>query len=137
MFHKNLKRLRTNKKLSQEEMATYLGITRQGYSKYENDKSEPSFEMLMKIANFFNVTIDQLIGYESTINTEPKDGKENISLSRVGLSKEDYDSLSTYQQTVLDWVTSKEDFSFYESPEELIDMIEQFELMYERMRKKE
>ncbi|MEV9641726.1 helix-turn-helix transcriptional regulator [Mammaliicoccus sciuri] len=62
MFSVRLKKLRTNKKISQQEMANYLGITRQGYAKYENNDSEPSYEILKKISLFFNVTTDYLLG---------------------------------------------------------------------------
>lgn len=66
MFSDRLRRLRINKKMSQQEMADILGITRQGYGKYESNKSEPSFEMLEVIADFFGVTIDYLLGRSHT-----------------------------------------------------------------------
>lgn len=62
MFPERLKRLRLKKKVSQQEMADLLGITRQGYAKYENNHSEPSFDVLQKISSFFDVTTDFLIG---------------------------------------------------------------------------
>lgn len=65
MFSERLKKLRTNKKLSQQAMADYLGITRQGYAKYENKDSEPSFEILHKISTYFNVTTDYLLGHSN------------------------------------------------------------------------
>lgn len=40
MFSKRLKNLRINKKLSQQFMADYIGITRQGYGKYEDGQPE-------------------------------------------------------------------------------------------------
>lgn len=59
--------------MSQQEMADFLGITRQGYAKYENNDSEPSFAMLEKIASFFGVTTDDLLGVRNTVNVAGKD----------------------------------------------------------------
>ena len=124
MFGKNLSSLRKSKGLTQYELAERLGFSRGQLANYEQGQREPDFESLQKIANFFDVSTDYLIGRTDNKNSETTNKKTSRELT-------------PYQQTVLDWVTSKEDFSFYESPEELIDMIEQFELMYERMRKKE
>ncbi|WP_252503234.1 helix-turn-helix domain-containing protein [Sporosarcina sp. Marseille-Q4943] len=73
MFSESLKALRKKKKMSQQEMADFLGITRQGYAKYESGESEPSFATLEKIALFFGVTTDDLLGFENTINVAGKD----------------------------------------------------------------
>ena len=70
MFPEILKRLRINKKRSQQEMADFLGITRQGYGKYENGGSQPSFEMLQKIADYFEVSTDQLFGRDDKQETK-------------------------------------------------------------------
>lgn len=64
MFADRLKKLRLNKKLSQQYMADLLGITRQGYGKYENEEknsSQPDFSTLKKLAEFFGVSIDYLV----------------------------------------------------------------------------
>lgn len=70
MFPERLKQLRNNKKDSQQTMADFLGITRQGYGKYENGGSQPSFEMLQKIADYFGVSSDYLIGRTNNPRTE-------------------------------------------------------------------
>lgn len=68
MFHERLKRLRKERNLTQQDMADFLGITRQGYAKYENGHAETDLETLKKLANFFNVTTDYLIG---NVDNEP------------------------------------------------------------------
>lgn len=68
MFHERLKRLRKERNLTQQDMADFLGITRQGYAKYENGQAETDLETLKKLANFFNVTTDYLIG---NVDNEP------------------------------------------------------------------
>jgi transcriptional regulator with XRE-family HTH domain len=57
-----LKSLRVQKGLKQYEVAKYLGVDKTTYSKYETGVSEPNFEILKKLALFFDVTSDYLIG---------------------------------------------------------------------------
>lgn len=60
----NLKKLREKKGVYQKDVAAYLGVERTTYVKYENGDSEPSFEMLGKLADYFDVSIDYLLGRE-------------------------------------------------------------------------
>ena len=57
-----LKELRTEHNRTQKEMAEMLGIDRTTYSKYESGASEPNIEMLSKLADFFSVSLDYLVG---------------------------------------------------------------------------
>lgn len=57
-----LKELRREKKATQEEIAKYLGIKKQSYSRYELDIAEPNIENLIKLADYFGVSVDYLIG---------------------------------------------------------------------------
>ena len=61
--------LRKSKKLTQEEMADILGVKLSTYQKYERDAISPSYETLCKIADFYGVTTDYLLGREPP---EPK-----------------------------------------------------------------
>ena len=62
MFHEQLKKLREKEEISREHLASSLGITYSALSKYETGKREPDFELLKKIAVYFNVTTDYLLG---------------------------------------------------------------------------
>ncbi|MFP9210935.1 helix-turn-helix domain-containing protein [Enterococcus faecalis] len=66
MFHIKIKELRNEKKLTQQEVADYLGITRPAYTAYESGKRQPDFESLQKLATLFNVTTDFLLGRNHT-----------------------------------------------------------------------
>ena len=66
MFHIKIKELRNEKKLTQQEVADYLGITRPAYTAYESGKRQPDFETLQKLATLFNVTTDFLLGRNHT-----------------------------------------------------------------------
>lgn len=78
---KNLRALRTERKLSQEEFGKRVNLSQQTVHKYETGKTEPDIATLILLANFFEVSVDYLIGntdirrrYEKTrtfdLNTE-------------------------------------------------------------------
>ena len=52
---------REGKNLSQEELAEYMGVSRQAVSKWENDISCPDIMMLPQLADFFHVSVDELL----------------------------------------------------------------------------
>ena len=62
VFSDKVKELRTSKNLTQEQLAKRLGITRAAISAYESGIRTPSYDLLSKIANIFNITIDSLLG---------------------------------------------------------------------------
>lgn len=62
MFGDRLKELRENKQLKQSDLANDLGIGRTTLSHYELNNREPDFNTLEKIANYFDVSIDYLLG---------------------------------------------------------------------------
>ncbi len=59
---KNLKKLRTEKRISQQHLASILGISQQSINKYENHNVEPDISILIAIAEYFDTTIDYLVG---------------------------------------------------------------------------
>ena len=76
-FCKTLKELRISCGLNQVQLAEKLSVTKQTVSNWENDNIAPSVEMLIKIANYFNVRVDYLLGRE-----------ENEVINVSGLSAE-------------------------------------------------
>ena len=61
VFGANLKLLRTRRGRSQEETAIALDVKRSSYSGYENGSAEPSFELLVRMSEYFKVSIDKLL----------------------------------------------------------------------------
>ncbi|SHI53709.1 helix-turn-helix domain-containing protein [Lutispora thermophila] len=59
-----IKELRTNHKISQEQMAEVLGTTRQRYSRIENGQVDISFVMIKKIANYLGIPMSQITSAE-------------------------------------------------------------------------
>ncbi len=66
----NIIRLRKQRKLTQEEMADHLGVTKASVSKWENGLSLPDILLLPQIASLFDVSVDELIGYTPQLSKE-------------------------------------------------------------------
>jgi transcriptional regulator with XRE-family HTH domain len=60
-LHKRIRELRINKSLTQKDLAAELGLDNKMISFYENGKSIPSIDILIKIARIFNVSVDYLL----------------------------------------------------------------------------
>lgn len=60
-FGEQIKKVRTEKGLTQEQFAVRLNVTRQAVSNWENDRNLPDIEMLILISEQFGVSLDQLI----------------------------------------------------------------------------
>jgi len=76
MLSIRLKALRTQQRKTQQEMADLLGITRQGYAKYENNLGEPDNSTLSKLADYFGVSTDYLLGRTDKIALTPQEKDE-------------------------------------------------------------
>ena len=59
-----LKYLRGLKGITQKEVSRAIGCSEVVYNRYENGEREPSIDMLIKLADFFGVTIDFLLGHD-------------------------------------------------------------------------
>ena len=62
IFQERLIEQRKLNKVTQRELAEHLQIAQPSYIRYENGTSEPSLENLVKLADFFDVSIDYLLG---------------------------------------------------------------------------
>jgi transcriptional regulator with XRE-family HTH domain len=71
-----LKTLREENKVTQEHLAEYLGVGRPTVAGYETKGKQPSYEILDKIANYFNVSVDYLLGRTDIKNSSILSAKE-------------------------------------------------------------
>lgn len=67
MLQKNLATLRKQKGMSQEMLARQLNVVRQTVSKWEKGLSVPDADMLIRIADLFDVSVSELLGDEITV----------------------------------------------------------------------
>lgn len=79
-INNRLKELRSAVGLNQSEMAEKLGVSVSSYQKYEREKNSimPSIEVLIKIAEFFGVSVDYLLGRENQSKSDNITSKETI-----------------------------------------------------------
>lgn len=80
MFNENMKALRKNKGLTQDELASRLNVVRQTISKWEKGLSVPDAEMLQKIADVLESDVSQLLG-------APIKQNENVDVIAEQLSR--------------------------------------------------
>ena len=80
-FGERLQQSRKHKGLSQRQAAEEFGITKVGYQNYEAGRRNPSLEMLPRLAKFFNVSTDYLLGLSD--EPQPPDKEEWAMLKQM------------------------------------------------------
>ena len=95
---KNLKSLRTEKGLSQQQLASVIGISQQSINKYENHNVEPDISTLIDLADYFETTVDFLIGRN---DTDSFDVTFELSKNEVNIIR-GYRRLNKTEQTFID-----------------------------------
>ncbi len=87
----NLKTVRKSdpRKLTQKDVADFLGADRSTYAKYETGDSEPNFDTLSRLSDFFGVSIEYLMGRSNT--------KKAPSYEDAGLSAEEAELLKLFR----------------------------------------
>ncbi|MDO5558931.1 MAG: helix-turn-helix transcriptional regulator [Oscillospiraceae bacterium] len=85
----NLIRLRKLRKVTQEQLADFLGVTKASVSKWETSQSYPDILLLPVIANYFDISVDELIGFQAQL-TPAQINKQYVDMSDMFASL-DYD----------------------------------------------
>ena len=92
-FHELLNQLRIEKGVTQEEVATAIGVAKSTFAKYDRGEREPNFETLKKIAQYFQTTTDYLLGLSEVMH---QDKTRQLAIS-VPLG---YDLTSTEEEVI-------------------------------------
>jgi transcriptional regulator with XRE-family HTH domain len=95
LFYKILKAERMKKGLSQLAFAKILGISQQTIGSWETGRTSPDLETLIKIASFFNVSTDYLLG----VTDVPT--KNNVQSNLIKLSDEELQLIKKYRELPL------------------------------------
>lgn len=82
MISKRLKELRQDRDLLQKDIATFLNITTSAYGFYEQGKRVPDSDTLSKLADFFEVSVDYILG------REPSSTKSHNNITELSIPKE-------------------------------------------------
>lgn len=110
-----LKELRESKKITQAELGKALAISTSTIGMYEQGRRNPDPEMLKKIADYFNVSIDYLLGHKS----DEYDKLSNENLPK--LNKKDKKDISKILDALVNDLDGKGAVAFYNGDEELDD----------------
>ncbi|WP_219716762.1 helix-turn-helix domain-containing protein, partial [Clostridioides difficile] len=102
VLSKNLKDLRIKKGLTQEQVAKDLMTTKVSISRYENGTREPKIEMLDSLSNYYNVSVDYLLGKTSIENYITTDEISKIIKSYESLPKEAQEHINSYIEFLVD-----------------------------------
>ena len=88
-FGQRLKELRKSKRLTQQQLADIFFLNKSSISRYENDSQLPENEQLQKLADYFNVSIDYLLGRDEnpnpTSSPEMLTKKEKLDIEKEAL----------------------------------------------------
>lgn len=66
MYAERIKKIRTEKGKTQTEIAKVLDISYQAYAHYEKGRREPTPDQLIKLADYYGITVDYLLGHNKT-----------------------------------------------------------------------
>ena len=92
---KKIKDLRLEKNLKQKDVASAINIATNTLSQFENNKGRPSLEVLSLLADFFNVSLDYLVGREDDFgNVNVASNANNL----ITLSKDEHTLLEYFSQ---------------------------------------
>lgn len=75
----NLRKIRKENNLSQEQLAEKLGVSRQSVSKWESEQAYPEMEKMIQICDLFDITMDELLNQNVSAVNEAKEEKTNLA----------------------------------------------------------
>lgn len=88
MFGERIKELREKKGLTQKELASFLGISDRAVGYYEKEERTPPPDMLQKIADFFDVSVDYILGRTNIPNAHiPDDYTQKYKVTKRDLKQ--------------------------------------------------
>lgn len=97
MMVKNLKKLRSKKGVSQRELANAVMVSQQSINKYENHDVEPDISTLIKMADYFNVSLDYLVGREYCA--------KDVDGTQIAVSRSDIEELKSSVESFIEKYT--------------------------------
>lgn len=76
-----IRQLRKEKGISMKELGAFLGVTESAVSFYESGKRQPDYNTLMKIADYFDVSVDYLLGRNTQKNNAPLLSQKDVVIN--------------------------------------------------------
>ena len=85
-FQERIKELRTDFKLSQEQLGNLMGISKVSVWQWENGRNYPKQEMAEKLCDYFNVSLDYLMGRSDVKNPTKEINKDDFTVAFYNIS---------------------------------------------------
>lgn len=104
MLNIRLKQLRKGYNLTQTDLANILNIAKTTLAAYEQGKSEPNINLLIKISNYFNVTVDYLIGNTDCVHQEYQPISDLLGIDEKTIEIIQSLSVSSVEHNLLDYL---------------------------------
>ncbi|MBP0725572.1 helix-turn-helix transcriptional regulator [Bacillus sp. RG28] len=107
MFRIRIVELRNANNLTQQDVADALNMPRTTYAGYENTDKEPDYDTLVKIANFYKVTTDYLLGNEDNTNFIPPELLVYVNDVHPSLQRKFWDEVTEFAKYISNKYSSK------------------------------
>lgn len=115
-FNERLKKLRKSKNLTQTELGNYLNYGYTAISNYETGKNQPSIADLIKIAKYFNVTVDYLLCLSDISNPYELIYKDGIEDDFINIYGELNEKSRKELHILMDWLLKKQELQMDDLP---------------------
>lgn len=96
-FGQRLSRIRKEKGFTQNEIADKVGVTSQAVSKWENDLASPDIDILLKLSEIFDISVDELLGKETkktVLNDKPSKKDIDKMIFKIIVTSADGDKVN-------------------------------------------
>lgn len=100
VFSERLINLKTKNNIMAKDVALNIGISKQAFSQYEKQQSAPSADILVSIAEYFDVSLDYLTGRTDNPNLISNSNEQNLTQEEVELL-EDFRLLNKHEQNII------------------------------------
>lgn len=110
-----IRKLRSERHITQEALAKYLNISYQAVSKWEQNITSPDLSLIPYIAKYFDITTDELLGVNSFIQKEPYTRLEKLfSLYEKNATEEDFiKAVAAFNEVILHGNPTSKDLYYY------------------------
>lgn len=100
-YSERLKKCRNKRKLTQEQLSSLLKFNRSTYAKYETGENQPDYDTLQKLADFFEVSTDYLLGRTDDPSSSKNDLPDELKDPEANIFFKDYLSAPKEKQEEL------------------------------------
>lgn len=114
MFGERLSNILQDKEISQITLSQKLNVTQQAVNRWCKNKTQPDHKMIVKIAQYLNVSTDYLLGNDTKISKYEEELKEKLILKRTlikaGIMKANEDLTDDMLKKIIKFINNNKDY---------------------------